>query len=56
MFLVYDNNSSVFLLRFPGLLFTFSIDFRVEVNKYIELSNLILTYELFFLQIFNSQK
>jgi len=27
---VYDNNSSVFLLRFPGLLFTFSIDFRVE--------------------------
>lgn len=27
---VYDNTSSVFLLRFPGLLFTFSIDFRVE--------------------------
>lgn len=27
---VYDNNSSVFLLRFPGLLFSFSIDFRVE--------------------------
>jgi len=27
---VYDNSSSVFLLRFPGLLFTFSIDFRVE--------------------------
>jgi len=27
---VYDNNASVFLLRFPGLLFTFSIDFRVE--------------------------
>lgn len=26
----YDNNSSVFLLHFPGLLFTFSIDYRVE--------------------------
>lgn len=26
----YDNNSSVFLLNFPGLLFTFSIDYRVE--------------------------
>ncbi|CAF0957521.1 unnamed protein product, partial [Brachionus calyciflorus] len=27
---IYDNNSSVFLLHFPGLFFTFSIDFRVE--------------------------
>lgn len=26
----YDNNSKVFLLHFPGLLFTFSIDYRVE--------------------------
>jgi hypothetical protein len=26
----YDNSSSVFLLHFPGLLFTFSIDYRVE--------------------------
>jgi len=27
---MYDNNSSVYLLNFPGLLFTFSIDYRVE--------------------------
>lgn len=27
---IYDNNSSVFLLHFPGLFFTFNIDFRVE--------------------------
>lgn len=26
----YDNSSSVFLLQFPGLLFTFSIDYHVE--------------------------
>lgn len=27
---IYDNNSSVFLLHFAGLLFTFSIDYRAE--------------------------